>query len=103
MKVDVNLKDEQKEFLDQAIIDYSFKDIETSIQTLVSEILDNQDHENVFVEIRCIGGCISTDEKISVELKDTNIRMIENTNMIPLRISSLDKGSKSTVNSLLLT
>ena len=40
---------------------------------------------------------------ISVELKDTNIRMIENTNMIPLRISSLDKGSKSTVNSLLLT
>ena len=31
MKVDVNLKDEQKEFLDQAIIDYSFKDIETSI------------------------------------------------------------------------
>ena len=70
MKVDVILKDEQKEFLDQAIIDYSLKDIETSILTLVSEILDNHDHENVFGEVRCIGGCFSTDEKISVELKD---------------------------------
>ena len=70
MKINIILKDEQKEFLDQAIIDYSLQDLETSIQTLVSEMLDNQDHENGFGEIRSIGGCFSTDETISVELKD---------------------------------
>ena len=73
MKVNVILKDEQKEFLDQTIIDYSIKDMETSIQSLISEILDNHDHENVFGEIRCIGGCFSTDETISVEMKDEQV------------------------------
>ena len=45
MKINVVLKDEQKEFLDQVLNDYSLKNIETSIQFLVSEILSNYDHE----------------------------------------------------------
>ena len=73
MKINVTLKDEQYEFLDQVINDYSLKNIETSIQSLVSGILDNHDHENVFAEIRCIGGCFSTDETISVELEDEQV------------------------------
>jgi len=40
---------------------------------------------------------------VSVELKDTKIRRMENTNIIPLRISSLDKWSNSTTPSLSLT
>ena len=73
MKINVILKDEQKEFLDQVINDYSLDNTETSIQSLVSEILDNYDHENVVGEIRCIGGCFSTDETISVELEDDQV------------------------------
>jgi len=73
MKINVILKNEQKEFLEQVINDYSLENIETSIQSLVSEILDNHDHENVFGEIRCIGGCFSTDETISVELEDEQV------------------------------
>ena len=73
MKINIILKDEQKEFLDQVMNDYSLKNMETSIQSLVSEILNNYDHENVFGEIRCIGGCFSTDETISVELEDEQI------------------------------
>ena len=73
MKLDVILKDEQKEFLEQTIIDYSFKDMETSIQSLVSKILDTFNHETVFGEIRCIGGCFSTDETIPVELNDEQV------------------------------
>ena len=73
MKINVVLKDEQKEFLDQVLNDYSLKNIETSIQFLVSEILTNYDHENVFGEIRCIGGCFSTDEIVSVELEDEQV------------------------------
>ena len=73
MKININLKDEQKEFLAQVINDYSIDNTETSIQSLVREILDNYDHENVFGEIRCIGGCFSTDETISVELEDDQV------------------------------
>jgi len=47
--------------------------VETSIQSLVSEILNNYDHENVFGEIRCIGGCFSTDGTISVEIEDEQV------------------------------
>ena len=73
MKINVILKDEQKDFLDQIMNDYSLKNMQTSIQSLVSEIMDNHDHENVFGEIRCIGGCFSTDETISVELEDEQV------------------------------
>ena len=58
--------------------EYSLKNIETSIQSLVSKILNNYDHEIVFGEIRCIGGCFSTDETISVELEyDQVLKMKE--------------------------
>ena len=73
MKINVTLKDEQKEFLDQVINDYSLDNTEKSIQSMVSEILDNYDHNNVFGEIRCVGGCFSTDETISVELEDDQV------------------------------
>ena len=73
MKLNIILKDEQKEFLDQVINDYSLKNSGTSIKSLVSEILDNYDHDNVFGEIRCIGGCFSTDVTISVELEDEKV------------------------------
>ena len=73
MKINIILKDEQKEFLDQLMNDYSLKNMQTSIQSLVSEILDNHDHENVFGEIRCIGGCFSYEATISVELGDAQL------------------------------
>ena len=73
MKINIILKDEQKEFLDKVINDYSLKNSGTSIKSLVREILDNYDHENVFGEIRCIGGCFSTDVTISVELEDKQV------------------------------
>ena len=73
MKINVTLKEEQKEFLDQVINDYSLDNTEKSIQSMVSEILDYYDHNNVFGEIRCIGGCFSTDETISVELEDDQV------------------------------
>ena len=73
MKINIHLKDEQKDFLDQVINEHSLKNTETSIQSLVSAILENYEHENVFGEIRCIGGCFSTDETISVELNDEHV------------------------------
>ena len=70
MKFNISLKDQQKEFLDQVVSDFSLGEIEISIQNLVKEILNQDDNENVFGEMRCIGGCFSTDESIEVELED---------------------------------
>ena len=70
MKFNLSLKDQQKEFMDQVISDFSLGEIEITIQSLVKEILNQDDNENVFGEIRCVGGCYSTDQSIQVELDD---------------------------------
>lgn len=70
MKFNLSLKDVQKEFMDQVVNDFSLGEIEISIQSLVKEILNQDDNENVFGEIRCVGGCYSTDQSIQVELDD---------------------------------
>ena len=49
MKINVILKDEQKEFLDQIISDHSLTNVETSIQSLVSKILEKNDIDPEFV------------------------------------------------------
>ena len=76
MFFNISLKDQQKEFLDQVVSDYSFGEIEISIQNLVKQILNQDDNENVFVEICCIGGSLSTYESIEVELEDELISKI---------------------------
>ena len=48
MFFNTSLKDQQKEFLDQVVSDYSLGGIEISIQNLVKEILNQDDNENVF-------------------------------------------------------
>ena len=73
MKINIFLKEEQKEFLDQVINDHSLQNVETSIKSLVSVVLENHKHEDVFGKIRCIGGCFSIDETISVELDDEHL------------------------------
>ena len=70
MKFNLSLKDQQKEFMDQVVSDFSLEEIEISIQSLVKEILNQDDNENVFGEIRCVGGCYSTDQPIQVEFDD---------------------------------
>ena len=70
MKFKLSLKDQQKEFLDQVVSDFSLGEIEISIKSLVKEILKKEDNENVFSEIRCVGECYSADQSIQVELDD---------------------------------
>ena len=78
MKINISLKDTQKEFLDQVVNNFSSGKVENSIQSLVKEILDQYDYENVFGEIRCIGGCFTPDQSIQVELEDELILKMKN-------------------------
>ena len=70
MKLNISLKDTQKEFLDRVVNDFSLEKFELSIQCLVNEILNQYENESVFGEIRCIGGCFSTEHSIEVDLDD---------------------------------
>ena len=70
MKFNLSLKDQQKEFMDQVVSDFSLGEIEISIKSLVKGILKKEDNENVFGEIRCVGECYSADQSIQVELDD---------------------------------
>jgi len=78
MKFNLSLKDQQKEFMDQVVSDFSLGKIEISIQSLVKGIINQDDNENVFGEIRCIGGCYSADQSIQVELDDELISKMRN-------------------------
>ena len=50
MKFNLSLKDQQKEFMDQVVSDFSLGEIEISIQSLVKEILNQDDNENVLTK-----------------------------------------------------
>ena len=78
MKINISLKDTQNESLDQVVNNFSLGKVENSIKSLVKEILDQYDYENVFGEIRCIGGCFTTDQSIQVELEDELILKMKN-------------------------
>ena len=67
MKLNISLKDTQKEFLEQVVKEFSIGECEKSIQSLANVVLNNYDNESVFGEIRCIGGCFSTEESIQVD------------------------------------
>lgn len=67
MELKINLKDEQKEFLDQVVSDFSLEGNEETIKLLVNDILANYQYQNVFGEIRCVGGCFSNDQYIKME------------------------------------
>ena len=77
MELNINLKDEQKEFLDQVVVELSLVGIEEAIHGLVKKILNQYDNENVFGEIRCVGGCFSNDESVKLELEDELIREMQ--------------------------
>ncbi len=74
MELNINLKDEQKEFLDQVVEELSLVGIEQAIQRLINKILNRNDNENVFGEIRCIGGCFSNDKSVKIELDEDIIK-----------------------------
>ena len=77
MELNISLKDEQKEFLDQIVNDYSLEGIEETIQLLVKQILSEYDNENVFGEIRCVGECFSNENFIKLEMEDQLVTVMK--------------------------
>jgi len=73
MELNIGIKDEQKEFLNQTVSDFSFSGIEEAIQVLVKEILNEFDSQILFGEVRCVGECFSNDQFVKVKLDERDI------------------------------
>ena len=73
MELNISIKEEHGEFLNEVRNEFSFDGKEKTIKILVKEILDKFDYENVFGEIRCVGGCFSNDQFVKVKLDENLI------------------------------
>ena len=76
MKIDVTVKSNHQEFLNQVVRDYSLGGSDQAIQSLIQYSLSQNGHDQIFGEIRCVGQCRSPDQSILNHWKDeyNNVR-----------------------------
>ena len=70
MKVNITLKDPQKECLDKVTSDLSLENNEKTIHKLVHGIFELNQNDDVFGDYRCVGDCYSTEQSVEIELDD---------------------------------
>lgn len=77
MKVNITLKDQQKECLDKVKIGLSLENSEKTIHKLIHSIFELNKNDDVFGDYRCIGGCYSTEQSVKIELDDETVSKIK--------------------------
>ena len=77
MKVNITLKDQQKECLDKVTSDLSLENHEKTIKKLIHGIFELNQNDDVFGDYRCVGDCYSTDQSLEIELDDETVSKIK--------------------------
>ena len=77
MKVNITLKDPQKECLDKVTSDLSLENNEKTIHKLIHGIFELNQNDDVFVDYRCAGDCYSTEQSVEIELDDETVSKIK--------------------------
>ena len=77
MKVNITLKDPQKECLDKVTSDLSLENNEKTIHKLIHGIFELNQDDEVFGDYRCVGDCYSTDQSVEIELDDETVSKIK--------------------------
>ena len=77
MKINVTVKGDHQEFLNNASNDYSLGGADQAIRSLVKYSLTQDENDQIFSEIRCAGECYSADQAIPVELEDKAIAKLK--------------------------
>ncbi len=77
MKVNITLKDPQKECLDKVTSDLSLENNEKTIHKLIHGILELNQNDDVFGDYRCVGDCYSTEQSVEIELDDETVSKIK--------------------------
>ena len=77
MKVNITLKDQQKECLDKVTSDLSLENSEKTIHKLIHGIFELNQNDDVFGDYRCVGECYSTEQSVQIELDDETVSKIK--------------------------
>ena len=77
MKVNITLKDQQKECLDKFTSDLSLENHEKTIKKLIHGIFELNQNDDVFGDYRCVGDCYSTEQSLEIELDDETVSKIK--------------------------
>jgi len=77
MKVNITLKDQQKECLDKVTSDLSLENNEKTIHKLIHGIFELNQNDDVFGDYRCVGDCHSTEQSVEIELDDETVSKIK--------------------------
>ena len=76
MKVNITLKDPQKECLDKVTSDLSLENNEKTIHKLIHGIFELNQNNDVFGDYRYVGDCYSTEQSVEIELDDETVSKI---------------------------
>ena len=77
MKVNITLKDPQKECLDKVTSDLSLENNDKTIHKLIHGIFELNQNDDVFGDYRCVGDCYSTEKSVEIELDDETVSKIK--------------------------
>jgi hypothetical protein len=77
MKVNITLKDQQKECLDKVTSDLSLENSEKTIHKLIHGIFELNQNDDVFGDYRCVGDCYSTEQSVKIDLDDEIVSKIK--------------------------
>ena len=77
MKVNITLKDPQKECLDKVTSDISLENNEKTIHKLIHGIFELNQNDDVFGDYRCVGDCYLTEQSVEIELDDETVAKIK--------------------------
>ena len=70
MKVNITLKNQQKEYLDKVTSNLSIENNEKTVHKLIHGIFELNQNDDVFGDYRCVGGCNSNEQSLKIELYD---------------------------------
>jgi len=77
MKVNITLKNQQKECLDKVTSDLSLENNEKTLYKLIHSIFELNQNDDVFGDYRCVGGCNSNEQSLKIELDDETVSKIK--------------------------
>ena len=77
MKVNITLKNQQKEFLDAITNDRFLENNEITVYKLIHGIFELNQNDDIFGDYRCVGECNSNQQSLKIELDDKTVSKIK--------------------------
>ncbi|MEE3121648.1 MAG: hypothetical protein VX399_03555 [SAR324 cluster bacterium] len=77
MNLNVILKDNQLEILNQAVKDFSISGKDQALLTLIQYVLKHNDPDSIFGEVRCLGDCYIPELVVTIDLEENIVEKLK--------------------------